>query len=158
LKRFALTAAAACAGALALAAPAGAMVQIDRGIAGARIGNTQKQVRAALGKPDARRTGSNDFGAFVEYRYAGGLTVLFAAGAKHVTQVSTTGRGDRTASGAGVGTRETVLRKRVPGLRCETIAGARSCHTGAFEPGQRVTDFRITRGRVTRIVVSVVID
>src|SRR4051812_49908312 len=42
---------ASCAGFLVLPATAGAMIQIDKGIAGARLGNTKAQVRAALGAP-----------------------------------------------------------------------------------------------------------
>jgi hypothetical protein len=50
------------------------------------------------------------------------------------------------------------VRNRVPGVRCETIAGTRTCHTNRFEAGQRVTDFQIRNGRVTRVAIAFVID
>jgi hypothetical protein len=133
------------------------MIQVDHGIAGARIGNTRAQVRAALGKPTTIKTGSNDFGAFTEFRYAGGVRVTFQGNAK-VTAVSTTGRGDRTARGVGVGSTERTVRRRVPGVKCETTAGSRSCHTGKFLAGRRVTDFAIRHKRVTRVTVGDVLD
>jgi len=157
MTRIVLTLAAACLAALALPQAAAALIQVDRGIAGARIDNTRAQVRAALGPPDGSRSGDNDFGPFVEYRYAGGLRVLFQGG-RRVTSVSTTGRGDRTARGVGVGSTERAVRARVDGVRCETIGGTRSCHTGDFAAGERITDFLLRRGRVTRVTVGRVLD
>jgi hypothetical protein len=142
---------------LVLPASADAMIQVDRGIAGARLGNTRAEVRAALGTPSHITNGSNDFGPFTQFRYAGGLTVTFQ-GRTHVTSVSTTGRGDRTARGVGVGSSERTVRRRVAGVKCETIAGSRSCHTHTFDPGRRVTDFVIRHKRVTRVTVGVVVD
>jgi hypothetical protein len=142
---------------LFIPATADAMIQVDRGIAGARIGNTRAEVRAALGTPRRITNGTNDFGPFTQFRYAGGVTVTFQ-GRTHVTSVSTTGRGDRTARGVGVGSAERTVRRRVAGVRCETIAGSRSCHTGTFEAGKRVTDFIIRHRRVTRVTVGDVID
>jgi hypothetical protein len=148
---------AALAALLLLPATAGAMIQIDRGIAGARIGNTRAQVRAALGTPARIRTGTNAFGHFTEYRFRGGIRVVFQ-GDTSLTSVDTTGLGDRTSRGVGVGSRERTVRRRVPGVKCETIVGTRSCHTGSFKAGRRITDFHIRSGRVTRVTVGIVID
>jgi hypothetical protein len=142
---------------LVLPASAGAMIQVDKGIAGARIGNTRAEVRAALGTPGTVKHGTNDFGAFTEFRYAGGLRVDFQGNTK-VTSVTTTGRGDRTARGVGVGSSERSVRRKVAGVKCETTAGTRSCHTHDFLPGKRVTDFTIRHKRVTRVTVGIVID
>ena len=68
-----------------------------------------------------------------------------------VTSVVTTGLGDRTAKGVGVGSTEGAVRANVPGVRCERISGSRSCHTHAFTAGRRVTDFFIRGGKVTRV-------
>ena len=108
-------------------AAAEALIQVDRGIAGARLGNTRSEVRAALGTPSSIRTGTNDFGAFVQYRYRGRITVIFQ-GRREVSSVSTTGRGDRTRRNVGVGSTEATVRARVRGVRCETIASFRSSH------------------------------
>lgn len=142
---------------LVAAAPASALIQVDKGIAGARLGNTQAQVRAALGRPASVRNGTNDFGPFTTFRYRGGISVNFQ-GRASVSSVSTNGRGDRTARGVGVGSRESTVRRRVRGVKCETVAGIRSCHSHEFRVGQVVTDFLIRRGRVTRVTVGRVID
>ena len=143
--------------ALALPGSAQALIQVDRGIAGARLTNTQAEVRAALGRPASIRRGRNIFGPTLTFRYRGGITVFFQ-GRRRVTAVSTTGRGDRTRRNVGVGSSEQAVRNRVGGVRCETIAGTRSCHTNEFEAGRRVTDFVIRNGRVTRVTVAFVID
>jgi hypothetical protein len=148
---------AGCLAALAAPAAAPAMIQVDRGIAGVRLGNTRAEVRAALGRPASIRSGRNEFGRFLQYRYRGGITVLFQ-GRRRVSLVSTSGRGDRTARGVGVGSSQASVRRRVPGVRCETIAGSRSCHTGRFAAGERITDFLIRRGTVRRVSVGIVID
>jgi len=149
-----------CAAGLALlAAPpaAVALVQVDRGLAGVRLGNSRAEVRAALGPPASSASGRNPFGRFVRYRFAGGITVLFQGG-EQVTSVTTTGRGDRTARGVGVGSSEVSVRRLVRGVTCESTGGVRSCHTGRFEPGQRITDFAIRGGRVNRLTIGIVID
>ncbi len=155
--RRTLSAAACGAVLLVIPASADAIIQIDRGIAGARIGNTRAEVRAALGTPARVRTGTNEFGPFTEYRYRGGIRVLFQGGTS-VSSVSTTGLGDRTARGVGVRSTERAVRRKVPGVTCQTTGGFRSCHTGNFLPGKRVTDFAIRKGRVTRVTVGIVID
>jgi hypothetical protein len=141
---------------LALAPAAQAVIQIDQGISGARIGNTRAEVRTALGTPASTSSGSNDFGPFVRYTYAGGLRVLFQ-GKTEVTSIEMRGPGDRTPQGVGVGSSEAKA-DALPGVKCETIAGFRSCHTGSFTAGKRVTDFQIKSGKVTRVTVGVVVD
>ncbi len=143
--------------ALALPAQAGAMIQFDQGIAGARIGNSQAQVQAALGAPDLVKTGSNDFGPYRQFFYEGGLRVFFQ-GDDDVTSVTTLGRGDRTSKGIGVGNSEKALRQKHPNEKCETFSGFRTCHTGSGNPGERITDFHISKGKITRVVVGIVID
>jgi hypothetical protein len=143
--------------ALALPASASALIQVDRGIAGARVGNTVGQVHAALGRPARSVRGRSEFGRFLQETYAGGVQVTYQ-GLTRVTAVDTTGLGDRTARGVGVGSTEATVRAKVAGLRCETVSGFRSCHTGTFSAGERVTDFSIRRGTVTRVSVGIVID
>ena len=147
------------AGIAPLAAPAAAeaLIQVDRGIAGARLGNTRAEVRAALGAPESARSGTNDFGAFLQWRFRGGITVIFQ-GRREVSTVSTTGRGDRTVRGVGVGSTEAAVRNRVRGIRCETIVGTRSCHTGRFTVGEIITDFQLRDGKVRRVAIGRVFD
>jgi hypothetical protein len=157
MRSFPLSLGAALLAALLAAPAASAMIQIDKGIAGARIDNTKAQVHAALGKPTSKHLDHNDFGAFLEERYAGGLTVDYQ-GAKRVSSVTTTGLGDRTARGVGIGSSEAAVKAKVPHVKCETTSGTRSCHTHAFTAGQRVTDFFIKNGKVARVSVGIVID
>ncbi len=142
---------------LLLPAQAGAMIQIDRGIAGARLGNSQDQVRAALGTPALVKTGTNEFGPWRQFYFEGGLRVFFQ-GDDDVTSVTTTGRGDRTAKGIGIGSTEKALKQKHPNFKCESSGGLRFCHTGNGEPGERITDFQIKKGRIVRAVVGIVID
>ena len=93
----------------------------------------------------------------MQYRFRGGITVLFQ-GKRAVSSVSTTGRGDRTAAGVGVGSSERAVRRRVPGVRCETFGTTRTCHTNELAAGQRVTDFLMRGGKVRRVTVGIVID
>jgi hypothetical protein len=142
---------------LIFAPSAQALIQVDGGIAGARLGNTRDQVRAALGKPIKIRTLKNDFGPYVEYRFSGGIRVTFQ-GKTHVTAVETTGKGDRTTAGIGVGSTESAVKDKVKGVKCEGVGTSRSCHTGEFTAGKTVTDFRIASGKVTAVTVGIVID
>ncbi len=149
-----------CILAAAVLIPAGtadALIQIDRGIAGARIGNSRAEVRAALGTPSNTATGTNEFGPWVRYTFAGGIRVMFQ-GRTRVTSVTLTGRGDRTSRGVGVGSSEATVKARVPGITCESFGTFRTCHTGTGQAGQRLTDFRMSGGRVQSVVVGIVID
>ncbi len=141
---------------LLLVPSADAMIQLDRGIAGARIGNSKAEVRAALGKPRRVIHRQSDFGPTTTFRYRGGLQVGFLEG--RVTLASTTGRGDRTRRGVGVGSTEQAVEDKVPGVDCATFEGTRLCRRGAEEPGRRGTFFFLEGGRVTRVDVAVLID
>ena len=156
-RRLTPLAAAALLAPLGAPAAAEALIQVDRGIAGVRLGNSRAEVRAALGAPASTRSGTNDFGRFLQWRFRGGITVIFQ-GRREVSTVSTSGRGDRTRRNVGVGSSERTVRRRVPGVRCETIAGFRSCHTGRFTAGEIITDFLIRNGKVTRVSIGRVLD
>ena len=146
----------ALAASLIFAPSAGAVIQLDRAISGARIGNSKAEVRTALGQPRRVVHNDTDFGPTTTFRYRGGLSVGFLSG--QVTLVRTTGLGDRTSRGVGVGSTEQRVRSRVPGVTCETFESTRICSRGAEQPGERGTFFFIEDGRVTRVDVALVID
>jgi hypothetical protein len=141
---------------LLLVPSAEAMIQLDRGIAGARLGNSKAEVRAALGKPRRVVNRNGEFGRTTTFTYRGGLRVIFLEG--RVTLAGTTGRGDRTARGIGVGSTEQAVKDKVPGVSCATFEGTRLCQRGAEEPGERGTIFFLEGGKVTRVDVAVLID
>jgi hypothetical protein len=141
---------------LLLVPSAEAMIQLDRGIAGARLGNSKAEVRAALGKPRRVVNRNGEFGRTTTFTYRGGIRVIFLEG--RVTLASTTGRGDRTRRGIGVGSTEQAVEAKVPGVSCATFEGTRLCQRGAEQPGERGTIFFLEGGRVTRVDVAVLID
>ena len=57
-----------------------------------------------------------------------------------------------------MGSTEAQVKARVRGIRCETIEGTRSCHTGRFTAGEIITDFLIRNGKVTRVSIGRVLD
>jgi hypothetical protein len=157
-RRTLLTSLAALCAALIAPTAAPALIQVDRGIAGARLGNTRAEVRAALGAPSSVQRGTNEFGPFLVYRYNGPKIRVNFQGRRRVTNVSTTGLGDRTRRGVGVGSTEAAVVSRVGGVTCESTGGSRLCHTGDFLPGRRVTDFRLSNGKVESVTVALVVD
>ena len=144
--------------ALALAGAAGATIVPQSGMAGVQLGMTKAQVKGVLGKPSRIVHGTNDFGSYTEFGYPYRLVVTFQGNA-NVSGIATTGVHERTANGAGVGSTEGRLRIRVPHLTCESVTSSfRHCFLGQFIAGHRVTDFRIGRGKVTRVTIGFVID
>ncbi len=156
--RRALPALAALAAALAVpASAAGGLIVIGKGIRGAAVDMTQKQVRGVLGTPTKTIRGTNDFGPYTQLRY-GGLSVMFQGNAK-VTSVRTTSPADRTASGIGVGSTKASLKARVKGVRCEVVLGDEFCYVGRYEPGRLATAFLLDkRGRIRDVTIGYVID
>ena len=142
--------------ALALASASVAAIVPQKGIAGVTVGMTPGKVKSVLGRPSSVKRGSNDFGKYTIYKYVG-LVVEFQGNSK-VTSVTTTRRSERTKSGAGVGSTEAQLKAGVKGLKCMSGGGFRHCYLGKFSPGRRVTDFFLKHGKVSRVVVGVVID
>ena len=85
---------------------------------GARNSATRaREVRAALGTPASTRSGSNPFGEFVQYRYRGGIRVIFQ-GKRTVTSVSTSGRGASAPRGTG-GVGSSDARSAAAAARCD---------------------------------------
>ena len=94
------------------------------------------------------------------WRYAG-LRIMFDGDGRGrtVLSVTSTSRGDRTAAGVGVGSREADVARLVRGVRCATRYGYRSCFVGGEKPGQIATDFSISgAGKVSRVTLSRVVD
>lgn len=148
----------AVAAVLLAAAPAGAVIRPQKGMAGVRLDMTQTQMRDVLGEPTRTKQGMNDFGPYTQFIYPHSIAVTFQ-GNRRVTGISTRGRTEKTERGVGVGSTETAVRQKVGHVHCETIAGSHTCHVGSFEAGHRVTVFLISKtGRVQTVTVGFVLD
>src|SRR5688500_1993520 len=138
------------AGYLLAPSTAGAIIQLDRGIAGARLGNTKAEVKTALGQPNRIRNGNNEFAPFTVFIYRGGIRVTCQSG-NTVTATTTVGLGDRTSRGVGVRSTRAAVENRVPGVTCERFGQTTICTRGELLPGERVNSFFIRNGRVFRV-------
>jgi hypothetical protein len=158
MRRVRRVAFAAALAALIAAAPAGAVIRPQKGMAGVRLDMTQTQMRDVLGEPTRTKQGQNDFGPFTQFIYPHSITVTFQ-GNRRVTGIITRGRTEKTERGVGVGSTETAVHQKVGHVHCETISGSHMCHVGSFDAGHRVTVFLISKtGRVVSVTVGFVLD
>jgi hypothetical protein len=154
-----LTLVAACLTALAWVGSASALIVPQQSIARIALNMTRPEVRAVRGDPVRVEHGTNDFGRYTIFRY-GRLRVTFQGNAG-ATAVFTRRPGQHTAKGIHVGSTEAELRTAYPHARCRTEASDfRHCWTGRFQPGRRVTDYRIGTAShlVNSVAVAFVID
>ena len=144
----------------ALPAAASATIVPQRSIAGIRLGMTEQEVRDRLGEPGQTLREDNEFGPYTELVYRARSLQLRVRlqGEQEVTFVSTSSRSQRTSRGVRVGSSERSLRRNVRGVRCRTFARLRNCVVGREEPGRVVTNFHMSRGRVARVTLGIVID
>ena len=130
-------------------------------IRGVTLDMTPSEVRSRLGAPTASGISPNPIiGKVRIWRYPG-LRIVFDSvkAGRTVLSVTTTSRNDRTTTGVGVSSPEADVQRLVPGARCATRYGYRSCMVGGAKPGQVATDFAISgTGKVTRVSLSTVID
>ena len=136
----------------ACAAAAGATIRVQHGIAGVTIGMSQAKVRSVLGKPAKVIRGSNAFGRYERYRYAG-LTLDFQ-GPGPLSYISTVRRSERTPQGIGVGSTQAQVKHKVRNVKCY----ANLCTVGNSLAGRIVTTFYLRRGVVRQVSVGRVID
>ena len=149
----------------ALALPVLALAQIvpQKGIGGITIGMTPAMVRAEIGDPARRKTGTNDFGPYTQFTYKNAVGKLMATfqGNAGATAVWTNRETQKTAEGVHVGSPESALHNAYPRLHCRTeTSNFRHCWTGRFRAGHKVTDYRIAMatGNVKSVTVAFVID
>jgi hypothetical protein len=153
---------------LLVAAPAGAVIVLGKGMAGAKLGQCVEDVVAQIGYPDKTFGKTEPTGEFVEsYKYEKlGLIIRFFHGPGECLvagEFFTAASKERTVEGVGKGTTRRTLKTKLKHVKCETFRQGkrkiRSCHIGRFTPSKRVTEFRInSKGRVGTISVRVVSD
>ncbi len=128
---------------LLAAAPAVATIRPQHGMSGVVLGMTKAQVRARLGAPVG--TGGGRF-------YYARVWVGFRLG--RVVEVTTTRSAERTASGVGVDSSESEVRRAYPSVVCGPFGGFPRCRLGSGKPGTRATDFMLGHGRVLQLTVQ----
>jgi hypothetical protein len=139
-------------GPFASPAVAGASLVINRGMFGVSVGDTMKQVRHRLGRPDEvdHRGGTTAWLYFDR-----GLLIDFSR-KNRVRDLSTQSQSPRSASGVGVGSSETAVMRLVPGVHCSgTLATRQGIECIAASAHVR-TDFHVTsrRGLVQYVLIA----
>jgi len=123
--------------------PAQATIRPQYGMSRVVLGMTKAQVRARLGAPIG--SGAGRF-------YYARVWVGFRLG--RVVEVTTTRSTERTASGLGVGSSESSVRRAYPSVVCAPSGGFRRCRLGSGKPGTRATDFLLGHGLVLQVTVQ----
>ena len=98
---------------LVLAGGAHAAIVPQQGIGGARLGMSQKAVKAALGAPTRGSPGLDEIGFYVTFTYPS-LQVTFFGGPS-ATSIVTRSAKQRTAGGVGVGSTAAEVTASLPG-------------------------------------------
>ena len=107
----------------------------------------------------SRAPASNDFGRFVQYIYAGGITVTFQGEDRPSARSSTTGLGDRTPRAGSASAPPRTPSRTSPASSARPSAPRAPATPARLVSGRKtVTDFRIANGNVTSVTVGIVID
>jgi hypothetical protein len=128
---------------LLAAQSAAATIRPQYGMSRVVLGMTKAQVRARLGAPVASG------GARLYYPR---VWVGFRLG--HAVEITTTRATEHTASGVGVGSTESAVRRSYPSVVCAPFGGFRRCRLGSGKPGTRATDFMLGHGLVLQVTVQ----
>jgi hypothetical protein len=136
----------------AFPALAGATLVINSGMSGVSLGDTMKQVRQKLGRPNEVDHSGGTTAWFYTFRT---LVVDFSRQSR-VHDISTLSGSQRTASGVGVGSTETAVMKFVPGVHCSGNAQGPQGTDCVAASGHVFTDFHVTsqRGLVKYVLIS----
>lgn len=127
---------------LIAAQSAAATIRPQKGMSGLWLGMTKAQVTAKLGRPIGTGGG--------RYYYAR-VWVGFRLG--RVVEITTTRSTERTASGVGVDSSESAVRRAYPSVVCGPSGGFRRCRLGTGKPGTRATDFLLGHGKVLQVSI-----
>jgi hypothetical protein len=131
-------------------------LQLNRAMAGVRLGDSIDRLHRLLGEPKNIDHVENEITGSLRIDVYGMLSFTSYSGS--ILGMRTTRRSIRTPTGIGVGTRKRRLERKLPGLvcywhRCAIVAGG-----GLQTIGKRVTTFQIRAGRVRVVSIGRVID
>ena len=123
----------------------------QRGMYGVKIGDTVREVRARLGKPDLDGKWRPPIDRILSYPRRKLYVGFKGKGRKgRVVWMSLRSRRERLANGVGIGTTKDEAIRKFPHLTCP-VEEPFHCYLGRFEFGRVVTDFRW--GNDSRIAV-----
>lgn len=127
------------------------------GMVGIRLGDAPARVRAAVGKPYDITAGTNVFGPFSMWHFAGRLHVDVNGG--RVVGLTLGSRGARTSDGIGIGSALSRLTSTYD-VQCATNRGAvwTDCTLGDALLGAVVTTFRARKGEIREISIVRIVD
>lgn len=163
MNRFRILSATTIAISVAAASTAEARIELDRGMAGARVGTTDAAARKALGSPTSTRRVTNRNGARELRRYFKASRVKTVArragsGPYRVEQIVTRGKQQRTRKGVGVGSGERTLRRKHSGISCTTYQStngrARDCFTRGRNAAQTAFSISLKTRKVTSVRIT----
>jgi hypothetical protein len=141
---------------LAMPSAAGAVIVVNKGMAGVKLGMTYPQARAKLGTPTRVFLTTNLFlgGRVRVVRFRLAEITLPLVLAPRVLMISTTGRTERTVGGVGVGSTQAMLQRQLPSARCTVELAIRHCLIGVAKAGHVITDFQLSTAKlVTKALV-----
>jgi hypothetical protein len=129
------------------------------GIAGVRLLMTEGRLRALLGPPvrTIRRT-PEILGRSRELVYRGLRVTFPGRSGGNAIAIQAESPRYRTRAGVGVGSTEAAAAAALEGERCSTSGDVRSCVIGRELPGRTVTLLRLRDGRVSSVLIGIVID
>jgi hypothetical protein len=134
------------------AAPASAEIVVNKSVAGVEPGMSQEQVLDLIGDPDRNVTNAA-FDTTYTYRSLG-IKVVFAPNGdtNDVTTVIVYRKGEKTASGVGIGSTLKALRAGVPKVRC--VRAPNRKHLWCSRQTSRIhTTFVVTSTKKIREIV-----
>jgi hypothetical protein len=136
--------------------PLSQRLQLNRAMAGVRLGDSVDRLHLVLGEPRDVDYVENEITGSMRTDIYGKLSFSSVGGS--ILGMRTDRRTIRTPDGIGVGTTKRRLERELPGLscyrhRCGIVAGG-----GPQTIGKRVTAFQMRDGKVRAISIGRVID
>jgi hypothetical protein len=129
------------------------------GIAGVRLLVTEAQLRELLGPPVRTiRRKPEILGRSRELVYRGLRFTFPGWSGGNAIAIQAESPRYRTRKGVGVGSTESAAAAGLSGERCSTSGDVRSCVIGQELPGRTVTLLRVRDGKVSSVLIGIVID
>ena len=129
-------------------------IVLGTSIGKATVGTSKTKLDGRLGQGRVIKRTTNDLGTFTTVRYVNHHVDVMYRGSQSVL-VTTTSAHYGTTRGIYVTATRADLKRTYPAAKCPT---ATLCTLGRFKPGNRVTEFRLKRSKISSIGVGIVLD